>query len=758
MTAARNIILDAQNNVENQPKNKLFLETPFEPVFLKSLNLPDDLKTLNFEQLRLVASEIRSILYQLSERRSVHFASNLGVVELAIALHSLFDFTKDHLIWDTGHQCYPHKILTGRLNEMNSIRTLDGLMGYPNPDESIYDLFMTGHAGCSAGTAIGLTCADDLLRPEENRHSFAIIGDGAMASGIFFEALNQAGGLRKNLTVILNDNKMSICKRVGGLGHYLDQLRMNRAYLSFKSRLHRWVDLLPAFRGLTERFMSRFKMAIKAYLSGGMLFEEFGFRYIGPINGHDIKALRFYLKKVREYHEPVLLHILTEKGHGFRPAELDPTTFHAPSPETVMKQEERPYQENISFMNSFRKTEEKRSTEEQNSTKKSKNGLSEKKSKNENEIKSLISDDIPDQLKSVPPTIVLDDNWDMAGEHSFTHWARNTIYQMMQKDQRICVITAAMTQGNMLEPLREAFPDRFFDVGICESHAIVFAAGLAKAGMKPIVDIYSTFLQRGYDHLFQEVSLQNLPIIFMLDRSGVVGADGPTHHGVFDIAYLRPFPNLTIMSPGDSLDLQQMLPFALELNRPVCIRYPKTTAERIHREIKPIQLGEAEILRLGQKGALVVCGGFLADALAASDYFAKQNSEQTSFKSSTIQQNGMTQNNIKQNEMTRKGNIDDSLRYEIGVINARFVKPLDFNTILTPLKNNGFLVTVEEGILAGGFGSAILEAANEQRLNTSNIVRLGIADQYVPHGSRKELLDLLGLNVEGLIRAVHQFV
>ncbi|MBR5627143.1 MAG: 1-deoxy-D-xylulose-5-phosphate synthase, partial [Thermoguttaceae bacterium] len=615
------------------PAHASYIRPEVPPTLLSSLHLPQDLKNLLIQDLNRLAQEIRTVLCELSEQRSVHFASNLGVVELAIALHSTFDFSNDRLVWDTGHQCYAHKLLTGRFPQFKTIRTQGGLMGYPNPAESDYDLFMTGHAGCSIGTALGLACADTLLHSDENRHVVAVIGDGALGSGPVFEALNHAGGMNKKMIVILNDNKMSICKRVGGLGRYLDHLRMAPTYLGCKNLLHYGVEHLPIFSGPLEQFMSRFKDAVKAGLIGGMFFEDFGFRYIGPVDGHNIRELKKYLETIKAYREPVLLHVLTEKGHGYKPAELDPTTFHAPNPNNVLNGDSKLFFDSITAP----------------------------------------------ELKFVSKKMVLDDDMDSTIEHSFTHWARNSIYCLMKQDSRVCVITAAMAQGNMLEPIREAFPDRFFDVGISEEHAVNLAAGLAKGGMRPIVDIYSTFMQRAYDQIFQEISLQNLPVIFMMDRSGVVGADGPTHHGVFDIAGLRPFPNLTILAPGDAGDLKKCLNFAIRQSGPVTIRYPKTIATRIDRPDVPVEMGKAEVIRQGIDGAIVVCGGLLKTAMEVADYFISLPEEE---------------------------------RRNFGVINARFVKPLDSDTILEPIRQNRPLFTLEEGVLMGGFGSAILEEAN----------------------------------------------
>ncbi|MCL2117936.1 MAG: 1-deoxy-D-xylulose-5-phosphate synthase [Planctomycetaceae bacterium] len=644
------------------------------PDILPSIESPRDLQSLSKEQLVLLAGEIRDELCRVAEQRSVHFASNLGVVELCIALHTTFDFTHDRLIWDTGHQCYPHKLLTGRYRQLDTIRTLGGLTGYPNPDESEYDLFVTGHAGCSVGAALGLSCGDDLIGEDDARHSVAVIGDGALASGVVFESLCHAGWLRQNITVILNDNQMSICPRVGGLGVYLDSLRMHRSYLNIKNEVQRLVRRVPGIGKPFERMLGNLKTAIKAGLLGGVLFEELGFRYIGPVDGHNIAKLQRYLRMVRDYKEPVLFHVFTEKGRGFPPAEQNPTTYHASTPNQTP-------------------------------------GFRLQTSGSRHQVPKIRNP--KPEARSLKP--------DTNEPFSFTECARNAIYRLMADDPRVCVITAAMCQGNMLETIRDQFPDRFFDVGICESHAVVFAAGLAKSGMRPIVDIYSTFLQRGYDHIFQEVSLQNLPVAMMLDRAGIVGPDGPTHHGVFDIAYLRPFPNLVIMAPGCTDDMEAMLRFAISLNGPAAIRYPRAVAPTIARKHQLLEPGKAEIIRIhadstGTDGTIAVCGGQLVDAIAASQ---------------TLAERGLS----------------------VGVINARFVKPLDTQTILEPLRQGRFLVTVEEGILAGGFGSAVLEAAATEHLDTRRLHRIGIPDMYVEHGEREELLARLGIDVRGIINA-----
>ena len=478
---------------------------------LSKIESAHDLHAMSVSQLRELAGEIREVLCNLLSARTAHFASNLGVVELCLALHSVFDFRRDRLIWDTGHQIYPHKLVTGRYHEFSTIRTKGGLMGYPNPHESDYDLFMTGHAGSSVSTMLGIRSGDDLLG-QSDRHAVAVIGDGAFPSGIVHEAMNNAGGLKKKLLVVLNDNKMSICPRVGGLASYLDRLRTNTFYTGFKTEVVNLLNRVPVLGDPAERFLAQLKEGIKAGLHGGMLFEELGFRYLGPIDGHNIAVLRKYLQMVKTLEGPILLHVVTEKGHGFQPAAEDPVFFHTPP---AFAQE---------------------------------NG------------------------QAVPKK--------SGGSKAFTNFASAAIRDQMLKNPRVTVMTAAMCQGNNLEVVRDEFPDRFFDTGICESHAVAFAAGQAKAGLRPIVDIYSTFLQRSFDQIFQEVALQNLPVTFMLDRAGLTGPDGPTHHGVFDIAYLRIFPNFVVMAPGDAHDVATMLDFAIQHEGPCSIRYPKAGTDR----------------------------------------------------------------------------------------------------------------------------------------------------------------------------------
>ncbi|MCA9271186.1 MAG: 1-deoxy-D-xylulose-5-phosphate synthase [Planctomycetales bacterium] len=618
---------------------------------LASLESAAGLQRLSLAEMEQLAAEIRDVLCNLVTVRTAHFASNLGVVELCIALHSVFDFQKDRLIWDTGHQVYPHKLVTGRYHEFSTIRTKGGLMGYPNPQESPYDLFMTGHAGASVSTALGLRSGDE-LSGSADRHSVAVIGDGAFPSGVVYEAMNNAGGMKKKLLLILNDNKMSICPRVGGVAHYLDRLRTANIYEGLKNEIVKTLNKVPLFGDPVERFLAQLKEGIKAGLHGGMLFEDLGFRYIGPIDGHDISLLRKYLQMVKSQEGPVLLHVVTEKGHGFQPAAADPVFFHTPP----------------AFEN--------------------RDG------------------------EAVPKAT--------GGKRAYTNCVRDAIAAAMRRDKRVTVMTAAMCQGNKLEPVREEFPDRFFDTGICEAHTVAFAAGQAKAGLKPIVNIYSTFLQRSFDHIFQEVALQALPVVFTMDRAGLTGPDGPTHHGVFDIGYMRMFPNMIVMAPGDAADVEPMLDFALAQNIACGIRYPKTNAESIERDVAPLQLGRAEVIQSGEAGTIFCFGAQLADCIRAAQLLKEQ------------------------------------CDLDVGVVNARFAKPLDRDCLRRALTETGFVVTVEEGALATGFGSAVLEAASEMGLDTRRVRRLGIPDEFVPHAERGELLADLGLDVAGIFEACRE--
>jgi 1-deoxy-D-xylulose-5-phosphate synthase len=442
---------------------------------------------------------------------------------------------------------------------------------------------------------------------------------------------------------------MSICPRVGGLANYLDRARMSTTYHDWNKRMKTLLPSIPVVGEHAERWFQQFKDAIKASLHHGMLFEELGFTYLGPIDGHDLKCLRSYLEKVRAMDGPILLHVLTNKGHGFEPAVKDPVKFHAPAP--------------------FRKAE---------------NGI------------------IP--LKS-------------SSSRTYTDVVSAALFEACRRDSRVAILTAAMCEGNKLQKVRDSFPSQFFDVGICESHAVAFAAGMAKAGARPVVDIYSTFLQRSYDQIFQEVALQDLPVVFCLDRAGLVGADGPTHHGSFDMAYLRVFPNMVVMAPGDQHDIGPMLDFALGHASPVAIRYPRANLEVLEREAQPIELGQAEVLDWETDGMILACGAMLGACVRAAEQLRELH----------------------------------GLR--VGVVNARFIKPLDRATVCKALEEAAFVLTVEEGCLMGGFGSAVLEAASDAGIPSTHVRRLGLPDRFVLHAERDEQLAEVGLDVEGIIRS-----
>jgi 1-deoxy-D-xylulose-5-phosphate synthase len=617
---------------------------------LSQLKSPLQLHSMNLAELDQTANEIRETLCSLLSRRSAHFASNLGVVELCLALHSTYDFSYDRLIWDTGHQIYPQKLITGRYDDFHTIRTRGGLMGYPNPAESEYDLFMTGHAGCSVSTMVGIRSGDD-LHDENDRYAVAVIGDGALPSGIVFEAFNNVAGMKSNLLVILNDNEMSICPRVGGLAKYLDRLRGNPAYTGFKSEVVNILNKVPLFGDPAERLLAQIKEGVKAGLHGGMMFEEFGFRYFGPVDGHNIGLLKKYLKMVRKISGPVLLHVITRKGHGYKPAAEDPVFFHTPP--------------------AFD----------------------------------------PEDNTSIKPV--------KSSTRAYTDHAADAIAAQLEKNPLATVITAAMCQGNKLEAVRERFPKQFFDVGICESHAVAFAAGQAKTGCRPIVDIYSTFLQRSFDQIFQEVCLQNLPVTFMMDRAGLTATDGPTHHGTFDICYMRMFPNMVVMTPGDANDIAAMLDFSMSHNAPCAIRYPKDVAVALPRPLKPVELGRAEIIAWGRDGMILCAGTPLMNCIRAAEALRKEG-------------------------------------LEVGVVSARFVKPLDSETIAKLLREMPFVVTVEEGMLMGGFGSAVLELGNTMNIDCAHVHRLGVPDRFVEHAERHEVMADIGIDAAGIAGVCRQ--
>lgn len=614
---------------------------------LDSINSPADLKRLPINKLPILAEEIRKEIIDTVSRQGGHLASSLGSVELTIALHYLLNTPEDIIIWDVGHQAYAHKILTGRKDRFRTLRQLGGISGFPSKNESPHDHFTVGHSSTSISTALGLVAARDIKR-RRNSKVVVMIGDAALGGGMAFEALNHTGHMKKELMVILNDNEISISKTIGALSRYLNSIITNPLYNRFRAQMQEIVKRIPFVGKKAFEAARRFEEGLKNLLVPGMLFEELGFRYFGPIDGHDIKAIIGTLRNLMTLKEPVLLHVLTKKGKGYKFAENKPDIFHSARPFDV-------------------KTGEM------------------KKSK---EIKAC----------------------------TYTDSFSKKLIKLARKDKRIVAITAAMPDGTGLASFAKEFPDRFFDVGIAEGHGVGFAAGLAKGGLKPIVAIYSTFLQRAYDQIIHDISLQNLPVLFCLDRAGLVGEDGPTHHGVFDIAYLRHIPDLVVMAPSSTKELEAMLEFGIKLDRPAAIRYPKGSS-KIDLPISNIELGKGEILKEGKDIAIFALGSMVEPALEAADVLKKN-------------------------------------RVNTEVINARFVKPLDEDLLENVLSRIKKVVTVEEGVLNGGFGSAIAEFIEREKIKNVTLEMIGLPDEFVEHGERRELLNKYNLSTEGIVNLI----
>ncbi|MBN1483324.1 MAG: 1-deoxy-D-xylulose-5-phosphate synthase [Chloroflexia bacterium] len=610
---------------------------------LDQVNQPADLERLTGRDLRRLAEEIRQELIEVVPQTGGHLASNLGVVELTIALHTVLDSPRDQIVWDVGHQAYVHKLLTERKDRFRTIRQYGGLSGFTKRSESPHDPFGAGHAATSISAALGIARGRDLQG--EDFAVVAVIGDGAMTGGMSFEALNHAGHMGTRLIVILNDNGMSIAPNVGALSPYLNRLRSDPRYHQAKGRAERLLVRMPLGRRLLH-FLKRLKNSFKEFLIPTRIWDEMGFTYIGPVDGHDIGALVRTLRSARRVQGPVLLHVYTTKGKGYAPAEQDPTNFHGVSP----------------------------------------NG----------------------RKKSAAP--------------SYSQVFGQTMVQMAEADSRLVAITAAMPDGTGLSDFAQRFPGRLFDVGIAEQHAVTFAAGLATRGLRPVVAIYSTFLQRSYDQLIHDVALQELPVIFALDRAGIVGDDGATHNGVFDLAYLRHIPNLVVMAPKDECELQRMLWTALEIEGPVAIRYPRGSGRGLllDREAMTLPLGMAEVLRKGAGGelAILAIGSMVYPALGAAELLGAQG-------------------------------------IEAAVINARFVKPLDKAMLYGLARNFQRIVTVEENALQGGFGSAVLEFYERKMLLPDHqFLRIGIPDRFIHQGPQHRMRAELNLSAEGIAQVI----
>jgi 1-deoxy-D-xylulose-5-phosphate synthase len=615
---------------------------------LNKINSPEDLKLLSEEELAPLADEVRAFLLEKVTQTGGHLASNLGCVELTIALHYCFNSPKDKIIWDVGHQAYTHKILTGRRDSFHTQRCYKGISGFPKRSESEHDAFGAGHSSTSISAGLGMAVAHALAN--DSARVISVIGDGSLTGGMAFEALNQAGHLRKNLIVVLNDNEMSISKNVGALSSFISRKMTGGYYRSLKKEMEGVLSSIPAIGGNILSFAKKAENSLKGFLTPGTLFEALGFEYVGPIPGHDLQNMLGVLENVKKIEGPILLHVMTKKGKGYEPAELTPDKFHGIAPKVTVA-----------------------------------------------------------PAKPAPP--------------SYTAVFGDAIVKLGAEDPKIVAITAAMPDGTGLSPFAKRFPDRFFDVGIAEQHALTFAAGLAAENFRPVAAIYSTFTQRAYDQVFHDICLQKLPVTLALDRAGLVGDDGPTHHGAFDISYLRHLPELTVMAPKDENELQHMLKTAIYSGRPISLRYPRGAGYGVtlDRDLKEIEIGRGEILVEGSDVSILAIGSTVYPALQAAD-------------------------------LLRERGISAS------VINARFVKPLDRELILAEANRTGILVTVEENALLGGFGSAVLELLSDEGLTQVRVKRIGIPDSFVEQGSQSQLRADLGLDGAGIAASCAAFL
>ncbi|OAQ21336.1 1-deoxy-D-xylulose-5-phosphate synthase [Thermosulfurimonas dismutans] len=613
-------------------------------LILERINAPQDLKRLKLTELKKLAGEIREVIINTVARNGGHLAPNLGVVELTLALHYVFDSPRDRIVWDVGHQCYAHKLVTGRREKFHTLRQYQGIAGFPKRAESPHDIVETGHSSTSISAGLGLATGIRLTR--KDGRVIVVIGDGSMTAGMAFEALNNTGHLKEDLIVILNDNEMSISPNVGALSSFLSRKITGRLARRIKKDVERMMERLPG----GEHFLHALKKSeelLKCALTPGMLFEALNFEYIGPVDGHDLEGLIKLFSNLREMRGPLLVHVLTKKGRGYPPAEADPETFHGVGP----------------FDPETGKV-----------------------------LKS----------SSAPP--------------SYTEVFSKTMLRLGELEPRLVAITAAMTTGTGLKAFAERFPERFFDVGICEQHAVTFAAGLALEGLLPVCAIYSTFLQRSFDQIIHDVALGNLHVVFAIDRGGIVGEDGPTHQGQFDLSYLRLIPNMTIMAPKDENELQHMLYTALSLPGPVAVRYPRGTGVGVplDQEFREIPLGKAEVLREGKELLILAIGNMVSPALEAAKRLSKEGIEST-------------------------------------VVNARFAKPLDEELICDLASEIGQVITVEENTLFGGFGSAVAECLSDHGIKT-NLKRLGLPDKFIEHGAPAILREKYGLTSENIYR------
>ena len=614
-------------------------------MVLDKIQRPNDVKELKEQEFPILADEIRQFIIDKVSDNGGHLASNLGVVELTIALHRCLNFPQDKLIWDVGHQSYTHKILTGRKNGFDSLRKYHGMSGFPKRDESNCDAFDTGHSSTSLSAGLGMVCARELKK--EKYKVVSVIGDGSLTGGLAFEALNNAASLKSNYIMILNDNHMSISENVGGLSHYLAGVRTAKGYTNFKKNVKASLSKMNAIGEELERNIRRAKSMLKQVFIPGMFFEDMGITYLGPIDGHNIEALTEVIEDAKQVEGAVLIHVITEKGKGYEPAQLHPESYHGVGP--------------------FIK----------------KNGMAKKPKE----------------------------------EATYTDIFAKTICELAQTHEKLVTITAAMMDGCGLKGFAKRFPDRFFDVGIAEEHAVTFACGLAAGGFHPFFAVYSSFLQRGYDQILHDMCMQNLPVTLMLDRAGLVGNDGETHQGVFDLSYLTMIPNMTVFAPKNRYEFQDAIAFAADFEAPMAIRYPKTDAVRVLKEYRePIKLGKSEWIRRGSRVALLAIGTMVETAMEVEELLAKDGIDAT-------------------------------------VVNLRFAKPLDYEMLDEVLDYHSLIVTMEENVLSGGVGEHICRYV-ELHSTGVRVIACGIPDKFIHQGSIKELLEETGLDAQSIYQKI----
>ncbi len=615
------------------------------PKILDSINHANDIKKIRKEDYAQLSQEIRDFLLEKVSEKGGHLASNLGVVELTMALHLFLNFPEDQLVWDVGHQAYVHKILTGRKDGFDTLRQLDGMSGFPKCKESATDAFNTGHSSTSISAALGMARARDLLR--KNNKVVAVIGDGALSGGMAFEALNNAARLKTNMIVVLNDNNMSISENVGGMATYLGKLRTDVRYTKFKTGVEQTIMKMPQIGNALMGTMRRSKESIKRLMVPGMLFEDMGITYLGPIDGHNITGIYSMLERAQRVKGTVIVHVITKKGKGYRFAEKYPSHFHGVNPFDV-------------------------------TTGKSKS------------------------RKAGP---------------SYTDIFSKKLMELAKDNKRIAAITAAMPSGTGLQAFKEHFPSRFTDVGIAEEHAVTYAAGMAKAGMIPIVAIYSTFMQRAYDQILHDVCLGEFPVVFILDRAGIVGNDGETHQGIFDLSFLGSIPNLTIVAPKNAAELEKMLEFAVSFGKPIAMRFPRGTAYLgMIEQQEPLVYGKSEVLHEGSKVALLAVGSMVKHA-------------------------------EKVRELLQADHVDAT------VVNARFVKPIDEELIEELAQNHSLLVTMEENVEHGGYGQSVASFICDHNLDLRHI-NISVKDNFVEHGKVYELYQRLGLDPQSVYEKI----